>query len=127
MNEKTPLQQLQEWQELSDHFRTLHTKGVAAPENSLSVGVEWYLDPLSRETTLEAGWTLNGKKFTQSTTFSTILSEYKNGRCEESAEAVSRLAGLIAKDVTKGLEEEMYRLLLSSPNSVLPRNFAPPE
>jgi hypothetical protein len=127
MNEKTPLQQLQEWQELSDHFRTLHTKGVAAPENSLSVGVEGYLDPLSRETTLEAGWTLNGKKFTRSTTFSTILSEYKNGRCEKSAEAIAKLAESIAKDITRGLEEEMYRLLLSSPNSVLPRNFAPLE
>jgi hypothetical protein len=127
MNEKTPLQQLQEWQELSDHFRALHPKGVVSPENTLSVGVEGYLEPLSRETTLEARWTLNGEKFTQSTTFYALGSEYKNGRCEKSAEAVSKLAGLIAKDITRGLEEEMYRLLLSSPNSVLPRNFAPPE
>ena len=127
MNEKTPLQQLQEWQELSDHFRTLHTKDFVAPENSLSVGVEGYLDPFSRETTLRARYTLNGEKFSQSTTFSAVLSEYKNGRCEKFAEAVSRLAGLIAKDITRGLEEEMFRILLSDPHSVLPRNFALPE
>lgn len=121
MTEKTPLQQLQEWQVLSDHFRSLHMEGVVAPENSLSVSVGGHLDNLSRETTLEARWTLNGKKFTQSTTFSTLGSYREDGRCEKSAEAIAKLAELIAKDITRGLEAEMYRILLSGPNSFLLR------
>jgi hypothetical protein len=114
MTDKTPLQQLQEWQELSEFFHSLYTKDLFAPENSLSVAVDHWMDPMAfdKSFTLRARWKLNGKETTRDITFSMFDSEMSNGT--PVVEAVKKLAASIADDVTKGLEEEMLRFLVQN-------------
>jgi hypothetical protein len=114
MTDKTPLQQLAEWQELSEFFHSLYTKDLAAPENSLSVAVDYWRNPVAfdRNCTLRARWKLNEKETTRDITFSMLESEMNNGASV--VEAVKKLAASIAEDVTKGLEEEMLRFLVQN-------------
>lgn len=114
MTDKTPLQQLTEWQELSEFFHSLYTKDLVAPENSLSVAVDLWMDPMAfdKSFTLGARWKLNGKETARDITFSMFDSEMSNGT--PVVEAVKKLASSIAKDVTKGLEEETLRFLVQN-------------
>ena len=114
MTDKTPLQQLTEWQELSEFFHSLYTKDLFAPENSLSVAVDHWRDPMAfdKSFTLRARWKLNGKETTRDITFSMLGFEMSNGA--PVVEAVKKLAASIAEDVTKGLEEEMLRFLVQN-------------
>lgn len=114
MTDKTPLQQLAEWQELSEFFHSLYTKDLVAPENSLSVAVDHWNNPMAfnESFTLQARWKLNGKETTRDITFSKFESEMSNGT--PVVKAVKKLAASIAEDVTKGLEEEMLRFLVQN-------------
>ena len=114
MTDKTPLQQLTEWQELSDYYLSLYTKDLVAPENSLSVAVDHWRNPsiIDRNCTLRARYKLNGKETTRDVTFSTFEVEMNNGASV--VEAVKKLAASIAEDVTKGLEGEMLRFLVQN-------------
>ena len=71
MTDKTPLQQLAEWQELSEFFHSLYTKDLVAPVNSLSVAVDYWRNPMAfdRNCTLRARWKLNEKETTRDVTF----------------------------------------------------------
>jgi hypothetical protein len=114
MTDKSPLQQLTEWQELSDYYLSLYTKDLVAPENSLSVAVDHWSNPIGiiNNSTLRARWKLNGKETTRDVTFSTSGIQANNGA--SAVEAVKKLAASIAEDVTKGLEEEMLRFLVQN-------------
>jgi|LakMenEpi03Aug12_release.lakeMendotaPanAssembly.Ray.scaffolds.fasta_scaffold06610_12 hypothetical protein len=114
MTDKSPLQQLTEWQELSDYYLSLYTKDLVAPENSLSVAVDhWHnTSVIINNCTLRARWKLNGKETTRDVTFSTSGIQANNGA--SAVEAVKKLAASIAEDVTKGLEEEMLRFLIQN-------------
>jgi hypothetical protein len=112
MTDKTPLQQLAEWQELSNFFHSTHRKELICPENTLTLVVDSYEDVLMGNCILGAKCKINGEEIVKEETF--CVWDDHDGTL--AIKTVEKMMASLANRITQGLVEETCRVLLTQPN-----------
>jgi hypothetical protein len=111
MTDKTPLQQLSEWQELSEFFHSAYKKELICPENTLTIVVDYYKDVLMDNFILGAKCKINGEEIVKEETFC-VRDDYDGTLA---IKTVEKLMASVANHITKGLVEETCHALLTQP------------
>ena len=112
MTDKTPLQQLAEWQELSEFFHSTYKKELICPENTLTIVVDSYKDVLRDNYTLRAKCKINGTEIVEEETFCAL--DDRDGTL--AIKTVEKMMASLANRITQGMVEETCRALLTQPN-----------
>ena len=112
MTDKTPLQQLAEWQELSEFFHSTYKKELISPENTLTIAVDSHRDVITNEYTLRVKCKINGEEIVEEETFCAL--DDLDGTLGK--KTVEKMAANLANRITQELVAEMCRLLLTQPD-----------
>jgi hypothetical protein len=112
MTDKTPLQQLAEWQELSEFFHSTYKKELISPENTLTLSVDSCRDFLMSNYTLRAKCKINGTEIVEEETFCAL--DDRDGTL--AIKTVEKMMASLANRITQGLVGEACRALLTQPD-----------
>lgn len=110
--EKSPLQSLKEWQELSEFFHSTYKKDLISPENTLTIAVDSCRDVIMNNYTLRAKCKINGEEIVEEETFCAWVDP--DGTL--AIRIVEKMVANLSNRITRGLMEEMYHVLLAKPD-----------